>query len=333
MKSFLKKFIPESIRISIRRRLDLIILIREYFYDASRFSKWSSSLRDPNCKAQIAAHITMDYHRLEKGMALPEPRRGFGKDVVERLLTNIDRYHENYGADELCSIAVGVLAVYQDRQKMLDFHNEKLDASLDKIGFLNKNLHKNYGVKRVSNKDLFPFDTEDAERFIYSRQSVRNFTGELVSNEAIQRIVKLAQRAPSVCNRQCGRLYYTNDKKRISEVLKFQNGNSGFGHTLGGVFIVAADLSAFTSMGERNQSYVDGGIFAMQTLAAIHSQALGGCMLNWSMTSDRDKELRKEFGIPPEHIIITLIGFGHAVSDLEVAVSPRIDPSMVLIQL
>lgn len=175
----------------------------------------------------------------------------------------------------------------------------------------------------VTAQDLFPAEVSTAEAFIKSRKSVRQYTGDLVDDATLEKIASLAQCAPSVCNRQSGRLYVANTRETIDRILQHQNGNLGFGHTLGALFIVTADVQAFTSLGERNQGYVDGGIFAMQTLAAIHSQKLGGCMLNWSAVSKRDKALRAAFGIADTDVVITMIGCGYPADDVEVAASPR----------
>jgi nitroreductase len=272
----------------------------------------------------------MDYHRIEKGMALPKPRVGFGTEVIERLMDNADRYVKHFGDDALIHTVRGVLSVYQGRQAGLGYHNEALDAFLESSKDTDRQAENECGVIPVNHAALFPFTVSGAEQMILSRRSVRQYTGELVEEATLRRITELAQRAPSVCNRQAGRLYAANTRKRIDEVLRFQNGNTGFGHTLGAVFIVTADLQAFTSLGERNQGYVDGGIFAMQTLAAIHAQKLGGCMLNWSAPSKRDKRLRKSFGIPDSEVVITMIGCGYPIDEPEVACSPRVTIDQVL---
>ncbi len=323
--------ISEKNRQRLRRRLNRLLLARELFYDGRRFARHSSALRDPAAKGQQAAHLTMDYHRIEKGLALPEPRLGFGKDVIARLLRNLPVYAQDFGEDDLVRTVQDVLRMYQSRQQAQGYSNPSLDAYLAQLDAGEQSRHNQpCGVVPVAAQALFPFEPSTAEAVLESRKSVRQYTGELVDDATIARIAELAQRAPSVCNRQCGRLYVANTRETIDRVLRHQNGNLGFGHTLGAVFIVAADVQAFTSLGERNQGYVDGGIFAMQTLAAIHSQKLGGCMLNWSAVSKRDKTLRRAFNIADSDVVITMIGCGHPSDDIEVAASPRVEAGTVL---
>lgn len=330
----LTQSISEPRRKQLRRRLNRVLLWRELFYDGRRFARHASALRDPAAQGQLAAHLTMDYHRLEKGLALPEPRVGFGKDVIARLMENLTVYLRAYGEDDVVRTVLDVMRMYQARQAQQDYANPEMDAFLAKPEFTAIGHHSApCGVVPVTPADLFPFETPQAEATLQSRKSVRQYTGQLVDDETLNKIATMAQCAPSVCNRQAGRLYVANTREVMDQVLRHQNGNVGFGHTLGAVFVVAADLQAFTSLGERNQGFVDGGIFAMQTLAAIHSQKLGGCMLNWGAESKRDKALRRAFGIADSDVIITMIGCGYPADDIEVAASPRIDPQTVLRRL
>ena len=330
IKRVLKNFLSETQRLRIRRYLNTFLSNSQYRIDRKRYLNYSSAVKNPSDEGQLRAHLTMDYHRLEKGMALPSPRAGFGHDVIERLLHNLPVYINKYGQNDLTRTVLGVLKKYQSLQATLGHRNEILDFKLNEYINLGFGKSEFCGTISLDNKTLFPTDINAAERFLTSRHSARQFTGETVSDDQIEKIAVLSQRAPSVCNRQCGRLYVANTRKKIDSVLEFQNGNRGFGNTLGGVFIVTADLRTFVSLGERNQGYVDGGIFAMQTLLAIHSQKLGGCMLNWSTMNEQDMKLRKMFSIPDYEIIITLIGFGHCIDKPDIAVSPRIPTSEVL---
>ena len=330
IKAFARSCLPTKQQAFLRQRLNVIRAGKEYSKDKARFLQASSAAQLPLEQGRLTAHLTMDYHRLEKGMALPNTRIGFGKDVIKRLLSNLAQYTERFGQDELTRIVHGVLRQYQTRQAALGFANPALDAALDQMRQTHADPAVSCGVTPLPLADLFAVDEAAGQQFLESRHSVRQYTGELVSDAQIARIAEIAQRAPSVCNRQCGRLYVANTRERIAEVLSYQNGNGGFGDRLGAVFIVTADLRSFVSLGERHQGYVDGGIFAMQTLLAIHSLHLGGCMLNWSMTHHDDERLRAAFGIPAHEVVITMIGFGHCVAAPEIAVSPRIALSEVL---
>src|SRR5690606_17726718 len=101
-----------------------------------------------------------------------------------------------------------------------------------------------------------PFDL-----FSESRKSIRNFTGEIVPESTIHKAIAIALNAPSVCNRQASRVYYIDDKRLIDDALKIQGGFTGYTDNVKQLLIVTCDRNYFYTVGERNQFYIDGGIF------------------------------------------------------------------------
>lgn len=329
MRDRIKAMVPAERRVAIRRLLARVKILSNYGYDARRFLAASSAGRSTDDAERLAAHISMDYHRLEKGMALPSPRYGFGRDVVQRLMRTIGRHEREYGPSDVTSFGRSALAEYRR------FNDAKLapelEAEIDR--FLSPpdttSVHCG-GVDALTAETLFPFDGEVAQRFLLSRRSVRQFDGRPVSEELLQRAVRIAQQAPSVCNRQSARVFASNDREKMTEMLRFQNGNRGFGDRLGAVIVIASDMRAFTSMGERNQCWVDGGIFAMSLALALHSLRVGACMLNWSVEPGRDRALRRCLGIDDNYAIITMMGAGHPPGQFVVAASPRRSTDSIL---
>jgi nitroreductase len=296
-------------------------VLSNYGYDARRYLVASTAGRSADDAERLAAHICMDYHRLEKGMALPSPRYGFGRDVVMRLIRSVGRYESRYGPAEVTTFARGALLGYRR------FNQGRLSPEVEQAvaAFLasTDDGEPTGGVDTLTADTLFPFDSDVAQRFMLSRRSVRQFDGRPVSREVLRQAARLAQQAPSVCNRQSARIFASNQRERMDEMLRFQNGNRGFGDRLGAVIVVASDMRAFTSMGERNQCWVDGGIFAMSMALALHSLHVGACMLNWSVEPGRDRALRRCLGIEDHYAIITMMGAGHVADELTVAASPR----------
>lgn len=313
-------------KLKMRRLASRMLVMPNYIYDARRFLSSSTAAGEANDVEKLSAHITMDYHRIEKGMALPSPRPGFGQDVVARLLAYIPEYERRFGPADVTRVARAVLAEYHAFSAAHDVPLPKLTT------FLGTPEPTNLGGGTVTllAEQLFPFDSNEAQAFVGSRRSVRNFTGQSVPQEMIEEAVRLAQRAPSVCNRQAGRVYACNEPARMAKVLTYQNGNRGFGDTLGAVFVVTADMRAFTTLGERNQAWVDGGIFAMSLAMGLHSLKLGTCMLNWSVDARHDRKARAALGIDEHQAIITMLGAGFPIDTVKVAASPRRELSTVL---
>ena len=319
IRNILKSILPKSAWQNIRSFKRTINLWLASASDRKRYATHSILKKGPETQGQWRGALTFDYHKIEKGLALPNPRSGFGKDIIDKLLQTLPQYEEHFGTDDMSEIIVSVLREYEETSagSSRDFEALKnfLHQRMDKI--------TEAGTTALSREDLFPIAQEDAVRFLLGRHSVRQYESRPVDAMLIEKAMKIAQRAPSVCNRQAGHVFVSTNTESMRRLLSHQNGNRGFGDTLGGVAVITSDLAVFQSVGERNQPFVDGGIFAMGFLTGLHAVGLGACMLNWSADIAQDRKLREEFGFPENHVIITMIGFGHVPEHISVAASPR----------
>ena len=162
-------------------------------------------------------------------------------------------------------------------------------------------------------------------------RGVSGFEGRRNLVELIERAVRMAQRTPSVCNRQPWKAYAFTDPEQRKNLLSFQNGNRGFGDGAAQLLVVTSDLQHFTSVGERYQGWIDGGLFAMSLVHALHALGLGACMLNWSVTRETDAAMRAAAGIPDSELVIMMVAVGHLPERLRVAFSARKPLSDVLV--
>lgn len=111
--------------------------------------------------------------------------------------------------------------------------------------------------------------------------------------------------------------------ENAQEALDWQPGNKGFGHLASRGLVVTVDLQAFSGAGERNQAFIDGGMFAMSILYALHAQGLGACPLAWSMRPADDVKMRRALDIPNNEAVIMMISVGNLPDTLQVAKSHR----------
>lgn len=307
-----------------RRKLNILLSFREYARDARRFLGASTGFAAPNRHEQWRELLTIDYHRLEKGLALPDPRAGFGKDVIARLLSNTPRYIDRYGRDDLTDIVANCLRSYVAHNMTHGLETPgvaEFVAAYDREGIPADT--KIGGTFDVTKSDILARSTIDPEAFFLSRSSVRQFSDNEVSEELMNRAVHLAAKTPSVCNRQSGRVYVSTERALIDKALSYQNGNRGFGHKVPALCVVCSEFDIFEKLDERNQGWVDGGLFAMSLVYAFHSLGLGSCMLNWSVPTKRDASFREAFGIPDNQGVICMIAVGHLLDNFLVAQSPR----------
>jgi nitroreductase len=173
----------------------------------------------------------------------------------------------------------------------------------------------------------------DPEAFFLSRYSLREFEDEKVPHEVIVRAVGLANKTPSVCNRQAWKVYHTSDNEVRDIVLKYQSGNRPFGQHIPNLMVISVDLKAFFFGQEHYQHWIEGGLFSMSLIYALHSLGVASCPLNWSQTPNKDRQLRRLVGIEPHYTIIMALAVGYPRSANKVCVSARKPISEVLLEL
>ncbi|MFA0332457.1 nitroreductase, partial [Vibrio cyclitrophicus] len=162
---------------------------------------------------------------------------------------------------------------------------------------------------------------------------VRKYTGEIVGDKAIESAVNLALNTPSVCNRQASKVYLINDNQKVQDILKIQGGLSGYTEGIHQLLILTTDRNYFYTVGERNQFYIDGGMFLMNLLYALHYNEIAACPANWGKTVKEEKNIYNVVSIPKSEKIICIIPIGIAPSEFRVTLSQRRDLSEVLVHL
>lgn len=284
------------------------VTLRENLLDSWRYLRAAAStetLADKYVRAtRHEARVTMAYHRVEKGLALPNPRRPFGH-TLEPILQELLDYPAAAGWDPASYVSLG-----SDALAALKHWNNsgEIDSRVSPLLTGESN--------QVSLREL--------SAFFSTRHSVRNFdTARVPKPEEILAAVEIARNTPSVCNRQAFRVHVFQDRDTIGDLLEIQNGAAGFAETVPALGVVTVRRALFVGPFERNQRWVDGGLFAMTLVWALHAVGLSTCMLNWSMPISASDRLRKRGGIPAEEDIVVLIAIGHAAPGARVARSEK----------
>ncbi|WP_374693953.1 nitroreductase family protein [Gordonia rubripertincta] len=316
------------------RLLEGYRLYSSYFQDIKRFSKHSGVYGQRRTES-LEAHIVMDLHRLEKGMTLPAPRPWFGRDVVDRLLKNCRQYAFLADADpSIVAAAVSVLDQYADTFGGSDV--ERASTIRAKSRSMAEGVHLDPMVRAGAIPHLSLRSDSGGSRsfleFAESRSSVRSFAEALVPEATLTDAIRAAQFSPSVCNRQATLVRIFRRGDDANNVLKLQNGNRGFGHSASHVLMITYDNAAFMKPGERNQGFIDAGLFVMSLLYALHDLGVDSCCLNWSATSLEDSRMRSAASVPEHETIVVLIAVGYAASGSKVTVSPHKTLSRVIVR-
>lgn len=325
----------EKIRAKIYALLYWQTSIGEYlnkWQDVRLFNKYKFIQTEKMSETNFKAHLTKECHIVEKGLSLPNPRAGFGKPKINQLISDTKLYIEKYGESRVSDSVASSLNQYLrfNEEKGEDLSSGFFTNIRDFLNELEFNQTDFGGTKDFIFNQIVTATDFDYQRFISSRVSVRDFSDEIISTEDIEKIIDLARIAPSVCNRQGWHVHAFNLRSDIDKVLQFQHGNRGFGDKIQTLFVVTTDLQSFTKL-EGNEPFIDGGIFSMSLLMAIHSLKMGACAMNTCIPFVDEKKLKKMISIPESERLIMMIGVGKLKEIYKVPISHKKEVNEILI--
>jgi nitroreductase len=284
----------------------------------------------------ISSELLFQYHKLEKGLVMPGPKRLFGLAPARATMALISKWKCTEFVDENDSIyrgAIGTLQSYYDR--IVDYQLDENNVITDELN----NFLATYCCERAAYNtpcEVIQLDVAEAnysQQFsllMNARRSVRTFSDEHVASDLLENVVRISQLSPSACNRQPVKVTIVNDPILKQKLLSHQNGNIGFGHLAPHIAVIATDANCFFGATERHEPYVDGGLFSMSFILALKSHNISSCCLNWCVKPKTDKAAHKLLGLDPSLRIIMLIAIGYAPEETTVPRSPRRDLDDVL---
>ncbi|WP_217279698.1 nitroreductase family protein [Niallia circulans] len=327
----IKNVIPASIKPKFKMVYLLPNFAKNYLIDMNKYLLYSSTIDRKKSKDNYEACLMLYSHKIEKGMSFSKTRIGYGKGNVQNLISILEEYTKKYGWNDLAKGCVNTLYAYYF------FHQKnglKMEMLYDKLELFNSTANQ---VSSSSSGGIIELTKSEIDKsnvnfkdFAYTRYSIRNFGSEEVSLEKIQEAVEIAQKTPSVCNRQTSRIYVFTEKKSKEEVLKYQNGNAGFGKDASKILIITSKLENFIGINERNQSFIDGGLYAMSLIYALHSLGIATCCLNLAVPNNIEKKLKKVASIGESENLIMMIAVGSIPEKLNVAASYRRNATEVM---
>lgn len=314
------------------RRMKQSVMLRIHFAkEAYRFwvlqVRYNASMHTDDDMEKMQYTILRMNHTLEKGMSMRNPRKGFGQQKAEMILKSLSRYGSLYGQQ-----AVDFLAYPLATIKAYINYTESHGVEIPAVKGLHEQLCRQYGFSVDSEKGGVRQETKanvlqhckgDFASVLQSRHSIRFFEHQPERGQ-IEQALKLAQLTPSACNRQGWKthVFWGEESVRLA---CWQGGANGFEEEIRCAILVTANLKAFLS-GEYHQAYVDGGLYAMNLINALHSLGLGTIPLSCGFDYAKLRKL-KSFGIPENEVPIVIIGVGSLPEHFHVAISERKDIS------
>ncbi|MBF2708183.1 nitroreductase [Flavobacterium soyangense] len=328
MKNILKRIISLMIgEKKVSKLGDLKFLALNYFQDLKLFYIHSNAFRIDSFK-KIEAIIILDYHSIEKGLLFNNLKPGFAEYKIKNLHQNLNKdvVKSNITSSQI-NVAFQIMCQYYELHQKINFDISNF-FTLEQYGFYKDSLKESYssifaGAVEYQQDDFYKDNQQNFEIFSQSRKSIRNFTGEKIDISIIIKAVKLSLNTPSVCNRQSSKVYLLENKQLVDQVLTIQGGMSGFTKNINQLLILTTNRSSFYNVGERNQMFIDGGLFLMNLLYSLHFYKIANCPANWGKTINEEKMLEQYFKIAESEKIICIIPIGVAEDNFRVALSRR----------
>lgn len=296
-------------------------LFYDMIYHYRRFIRNFGRLGIKKNEKKLAADLRIRVHAIEKGLSLSNPRVGFGEAKVKTILELVSYYRQHYNSNDFLDEVKSILYNYFAFQKSKGHENRELAEMFENV-FGGETYNKDVGgIKYLTKAEIGKTISFDFGAFVGSRCAVRDFCKTPVDVNLIRKALKIAEKTPSACNRQPWRVYVYREKMKDA-ILKWQCGSMGFSDEIDTAILVCCNIQSYF-MGEVNLPYVDGGLYAMTLIYALHSMGLGTIPLTMGFESRQLNKLYKHFYVQDNEVPILLIGVGNLKEEFKVAKSNR----------
>ena len=273
------------------------------------------------------AMIIFRCHAIEKGLSLRNVKPGFGVEKMNQLISAIQRYWILYKEDKnTVAFAMSIVDAYFEFQEnnntlddVLKERYTKLKAQLGDVIIPSK---LKGGALLVLKDEIFSHANIPYKEFVMSRHSIRSFTGEPIDEELLRKALEIAEYTPSACNRQPWRNYVYTNKEHVETILTLQTGARQFLKEVGALIIVTSSSAYFYST-EVHQPYLNGGMYSMNLIFALHSLGLGTIPLNMGLSDDKIKAIKECGQILDMDIPVLMIAVGVLPEKFSIAASRR----------
>lgn len=304
------------------QRLRLVYLAQK---DVSRFARTASLSTFGSTREQVVSRIIYNVHALEKGLARRnDARPGFGRKAMSELNDALVVYTLK-GWDPTAFAyqqGLSVIQRYREFHEQQGFEVPFLTDVVDPEFLQGDPGRVGAGTKVVRRVDKQHNSGKSFYELAQGRSSVREFSGRSIDLSKVMNALRNAERTPSVCNRQGWNVYWVEDKELARKVLAHQRG-FGYPQMPEVLLTMTVSNSTFLSPVERNQAFVDGGLFSMSIMYGLEHEGLAAVPLNAMMYYRDQLAVRSLLDIDDSEMIIMFMAVGDFAEESTVPVSDR----------
>ena len=311
--------------------MKLIDKLRIYFYG---FKTLKNEIKiSENClfeNNRIASELIRNSHSIEKGLSIEKTRLGYGHKIQVEMMKRImllensnSSYHKEAVYMALDSLRSYIK--YHDENNFTDDVIEQIRKFIANFDLKNDNI---YGGSILLKKENMVFNVKEIERFFNLRHSIREYDNSDVSDDKILKALKLAQRAPSACNRQGFRAYILskNASRKMSHTLE---GIGGFANSVNRFILITGKLSSYRA-NENRQFIVSASIFAAYLSLTLHLYGMGACVIQRPLIWNTEwNTLRNYLKIEKDEQLVLMIAVGNLKEKCEVPISHRVNDEVM----
>ncbi|MCH9276846.1 nitroreductase family protein [Bifidobacterium amazonense] len=333
LKNTIKKILPDPVLSGIKLVLHKYYeakenskLISETNNQRRRFSKYQSR-QDSLSRGQIETQILFHTHQIEKGLSHADFRPGFGRSVLKSLSVLLPRLEQSDPESVTGFVyrqALSALHAYIEKHESVGFDLSYMKPLFSAVLWQRIEQAKSdlAGALTIDRSTKAMNRTLDFKSLAEHRFAIREFSPIPVNEAELHEAVSISMKTPSVCNRQATRVYEILNPEIIQQLMGIQGGYRGYS-TPPALLFITSDIRAFMNHAERNEPFVDGGLFAMSLLYALEYVGLAACPLNAMFNKEQDQKTREILNIPDYELPVMYIATGHYPEHAHVCMSHR----------
>ena len=295
-----------------------------YNIDKKKYREFYKAYRKMENKEILEAIITQEYHAIEKGLIKKNFRFGYGKRAITQLLFALKKYTllEFDKSNTRYLTGISVLHEYILKHKDTDVDNTWIKNELDQMRTSSLNIGFG-GIETVKRSDILDASMKSFDILSKYRFSIRDYDDVKIDVEKIYKSLEIAQKTPSVCNRQGWKSRLILDHESIKQILELQGGFSGHGENIGALILITSLDFYYNLPREKNQGFIDSGMYSMSLLYSLTNQGLASCPINANLTLKNELEIRKKLNIKYNESLIMFITVGNYQENIVITKSKR----------
>ena len=142
---------------------------------------------------------------------------------------------------------------------------------------------------------------------IYLRRSIRKYISERISDEVLEKILKAGMNAPSAKNTKPYEFIIVRDKSKLEKLSMA---------TEHAYMVKDSDLTIIV-LGKEETFFwqLDLGATIQNMLLEARHYGIGSCWIG--INKEQEQEVKKEFAVPAEWNIISMVSFGYPAKEKE----------------